>query len=81
MRLTRKEKFRIALKNAGITQEEWRSTYYMVSRVHLSQVFNGKKPLKGPLRAAIDRFIAQYLAGDPWQRFHEQQAKKRKGRS
>lgn len=59
MRLTRKEKFRIALKQAGMTQEEWRVTYYKVSRVHLSQVFNGKKPLKGPLRAAILRFIKE----------------------
>ena len=62
MRLTRKEKFRIALKRAGMTQEQWRTSYYKVSRVHLSQYFNGKERGSIALRYAVDRFIADHAA-------------------
>ena len=72
MRLSRKEKFQVALNRAQMTQEQWRFFYYKVSRVHLSQFFNGTKGASPKLVAAIDRFIAEQSGGqapDPSERF------------
>lgn len=43
-----------------MTQEQWRTSYYEVSRMHLNDVFRGRKRLFGELQAAIDRFIKEH---------------------
>lgn len=54
--LQTEQRFKAALKKAGWTQEYWRTEYYVVSRQHLNDVFNARKPLMGSLKSAIRRF-------------------------
>lgn len=55
----RKENFERALKRAGMTGKEWRSSYYQVSWQHLNECFAGRRVMGAELKAAIDRFIRE----------------------
>lgn len=58
---TRKQRFEAALKLAGLTIEEWRTSIYPVSRQHLNEVFSGDRDASLELNAAIDAVIEKYL--------------------
>lgn len=58
---SRKRKFFAALRLAGLTQEQWRTSVYPVSRTHLLAVFEGEREASEKLSSAIDSFIAKYL--------------------
>lgn len=61
VRPTRKQTFEAALKLAGLTVEEWRTTIYKVSAQHLNEVWKGERTPSAKLNAAIDAVIAKYL--------------------
>lgn len=58
---TRKQRFEAALKLAGLTVEEWRTSIYSVSAQHLNEVWKGERKASAELNAAIDAVINKYL--------------------
>jgi transcriptional regulator with XRE-family HTH domain len=57
--LTRKDRFRNALRRAGLSQREWREQVG-VSKPHLWQVLTGNRQPSPRIAQAIDDFIAQH---------------------
>lgn len=55
-------RFQSALENAPMTQEQWRTQVFRVSRQHLTEMFKNKRPLYQPLYDAIDATIKKYVA-------------------